>query len=143
MPLDWIAPFLPPLFFMGESVSTSISTNIRDRWHHYPGLILKFFFEKILVIPKFSLTQFGVESNLTLSFSRKRYKTRSLILNTFNLFSKNLMKRELQKNPNLFGSSAKVSVDKSSDRTAGREYNCWKKLIQKTINTEAKAYLQL
>ena len=59
--------------------------------------------------PKLSLTQLGAESNVTLSFSRKRWKTRPLTLKSSYPFFKNSMRRELRKNPTLFGSSVKVS----------------------------------
>ena len=68
-----------------------------------------FFLKKFLLTLELWLIRLGAESNVILSFSRKKYRIRFLTLNTFNPFSKNLMRRELGKNLTLFGFSAKVS----------------------------------
>ena len=66
--------------------------------------------------PKLLSTRLGVKSNVTLSFSRKRYKTGPLTLNIPNLFPKNSMRNELQKNLTFFNSFAKVSNRQSKLR---------------------------
>ena len=107
--LGQIIPHLPLFFFVSGSVSAGTSTNIGIRYDFYPGLISRLFFKSILVTFEFLSIQPGVESNATLSLSRKRYRTGLLTLNTSNLFSKNSMKRKLQKNQTLFDSFAKIS----------------------------------
>ena len=108
VPLHQIALYLPLFFFIGRLVSTYISTNVKVRQDCYLKTILRLFFKRILVTPMLLSRQPRVKSNVTLSFSRKRYKTRFFILNISNLFSKTLIKRKLQKNPTLFSSSTKV-----------------------------------
>ena len=108
-PLSQTAPYLSPFLFIGGSVSAGTSTNIGVRYNPYLGSISRLFFERISMTLKFLLTRPRAESNVTLSFSRKRYKIGLLTLNTSNPFSMNSMRRELWKNPTLFGSSAKVS----------------------------------
>ena len=80
---------------MGRSISTSTSTNVGLKLNPYFRQILKHFFKTILVTSEHLLTQPEVESNKTLSFSRKKYKTGPLTLNNFSLLSRNLMKKEL------------------------------------------------
>ena len=80
---------------MAGSVFIGTSINIGVRYDFYPGSILRFFFERISVTPELLLTRPGVESNVTLSFRRKRCRTGLLTLNTSNPFSKNSMRREL------------------------------------------------
>ena len=101
--------YLPPLFFVGGSVLAGTSRNVRNKSDSYFWLISRLFFKRISVTPKLSSIRPGAESNVTLSFSRKRGRTGPLTLNTSNLLSKNSIRRELRKNSNLFGNSAKIS----------------------------------
>ena len=79
---------------MSRSVSISTSMNMRIKLNHYYRLSSRFFFQKILATLELLLTQSGVGSNKTLSFSSKKCKIELLILNTSNLSSNNLIKRE-------------------------------------------------
>ena len=55
---------------------------------------------------------------MVVGFSKKIYKTLLLNLNMSNLFSKNLIKRDLRKSPILFGffQQRSQAINKNSDR---------------------------
>lgn len=65
--------------------------------------------KRILVTLELLLSLLRLKSNITLSFSKKKCKTKPLTLNTFNPFFMNLKKKKPKKNLISFGFFIKTS----------------------------------
>ena len=69
-----IIPYLPSLLFISRSISADTHTNLEVRQDLCPGLILRLFFERIMVTPNLLFIQSRAKSNMTFSFSKKDFK---------------------------------------------------------------------
>lgn len=92
MLLSEIILYLTSFFFIGKSVFSSTSINVKAKYDSCLKLTLKLYFKKISITHKLLLIKSRAESNINFSLSKKTNIIMHLILNIFNLSLTKLMK---------------------------------------------------